>query len=316
MRNPRAASSRTSPASRAHHPRRLTRAAPCGAPDRQNAWNEATSPGAAAFERKAVAGLLGLLRLPEGAAGALCSGATGASIIALAAARDAVLGTVSECQCGCRCGLPVPMAQLLACRLAARPCGEDPAPLPPCRPPPHHHSYMPGVPTLARTCTAPHAPHPTRRCPPPPRTRAHTRRKTRRPRACRWGGTSSPMGSRGRRPSPSTPARNPTARCSRRSASSASGAAAVGDTSRASPPTRWAPSEPRPSRASRRPSPRRSSFCKQAPPNNPRPASLWSWPHDLAQAATARTVLWTVLSATVFFFALPLLGWACQQWRL
>ena len=55
----------------------------------QNAWSAATSPGAAAFERKAVAGLLATLGLPG--EGALCSGATGANIIALTAARDAVL---------------------------------------------------------------------------------------------------------------------------------------------------------------------------------------------------------------------------------
>ena len=55
----------------------------------QNAWSAATSPGAAAFERKAVAGLLATIGLPG--AGALCSGATGANVIALTAARDAVL---------------------------------------------------------------------------------------------------------------------------------------------------------------------------------------------------------------------------------
>ena len=55
----------------------------------QNAWSAATSPGAAAFERKAVAGLLATLGLPG--EGALCSGATGANVIALTAARDAVL---------------------------------------------------------------------------------------------------------------------------------------------------------------------------------------------------------------------------------
>ena len=55
----------------------------------QNAWSAATSPGAAMLERKAVAGLLATLGLPG--EGALCSGATGANIIALAAARDAVL---------------------------------------------------------------------------------------------------------------------------------------------------------------------------------------------------------------------------------
>lgn len=55
----------------------------------QNAWSAATSPGAAMLERKAVAGLLATLGLPG--EGALCSGATGANIIALTAARDAVL---------------------------------------------------------------------------------------------------------------------------------------------------------------------------------------------------------------------------------
>ena len=55
----------------------------------QNAWSAATSPGAAAFERKAVAGLLATLGMPG--EGALCSGATGANVIALTAARDAVL---------------------------------------------------------------------------------------------------------------------------------------------------------------------------------------------------------------------------------
>ena len=57
----------------------------------QNGWNEVTSPGAAAFEGKAVAGLLTVLGLPAAAQGVLCSGATGANIIALATARDAVL---------------------------------------------------------------------------------------------------------------------------------------------------------------------------------------------------------------------------------
>lgn len=60
----------------------------------QNGWNEATSPGAAAFERHAIAGLLRLLRLPMEAVGALCSGCTGANIIALTCARDAVLSAV------------------------------------------------------------------------------------------------------------------------------------------------------------------------------------------------------------------------------
>ena len=55
----------------------------------QNAWSAATSPEAASLERRAVAGLLATLGLPG--EGALCSGATGANIIALTAAWDAVL---------------------------------------------------------------------------------------------------------------------------------------------------------------------------------------------------------------------------------
>ena len=59
----------------------------------QNAWNEATSPAAAAFETWAVEELLRLLRLPTEASAALCGGCTVANTIALAAARDAVLAS-------------------------------------------------------------------------------------------------------------------------------------------------------------------------------------------------------------------------------
>jgi glutamate/tyrosine decarboxylase-like PLP-dependent enzyme len=57
----------------------------------QNTWSAKTAPACAAIEDIAVQQLIELLGLPSTAAGTLCGGATIASIIALAAARDAVL---------------------------------------------------------------------------------------------------------------------------------------------------------------------------------------------------------------------------------
>jgi glutamate/tyrosine decarboxylase-like PLP-dependent enzyme len=58
----------------------------------QNGWSEATAPAAALFEQQAVGWLIQLLGLPSSCGGVLCSGCTAANTIALASARDAVLG--------------------------------------------------------------------------------------------------------------------------------------------------------------------------------------------------------------------------------
>jgi glutamate/tyrosine decarboxylase-like PLP-dependent enzyme len=62
----------------------------------QNAWAAPTSPCATHFEALALAWLLQLLRLPgDAGSAALCSGCTAANVVALAAARDAVLAAAS-----------------------------------------------------------------------------------------------------------------------------------------------------------------------------------------------------------------------------